>query len=161
MPVEYYLLLSGVVLLLVELAVPGFGVFGVAGMLCLTAGGYYVMGGGAVALGVMLTFYLLLCLLIVLLCVYLPKESKWNPFVLWDKQRNLDGYTGGRDFSELLGSEGMTLTPLRPAGTMLAGGRRMDVCSLGDYIDKGVVVRVVKVEGSKVFVEKLSDNFKE
>lgn len=47
MPLEYYFMLAGLVLLLIEFVVPGFGVFGVSGMVCLTVGGFYVLGGNA------------------------------------------------------------------------------------------------------------------
>ena len=39
MPLEYYFMLAGLVLLLIEFVVPGFGIFGVSGMVCLTVGG--------------------------------------------------------------------------------------------------------------------------
>ena len=45
MPLEYYFMLAGLVLLLIEFVVPGFGIFGVSGMVCLTVGGFYVLGG--------------------------------------------------------------------------------------------------------------------
>lgn len=154
MPMEYYLLVAGVVLLLVELAVPGFGIFGVAGMVCLTGGGYYLLGGGQVALAVLVTFYLLLAMVIAFLCFYLPSESKWNPFVLWNKQRNTDGYTGGKDFTALQGKTARALTTLRTAGTIIVDGERIDAVSTGDFIDKDSAVRIVRVEGSKVFVER-------
>ena len=41
MPLEYYFMLAGLVLLLIEFVVPGFGIFGVSGMVCLTVGGFY------------------------------------------------------------------------------------------------------------------------
>lgn len=34
MPLEYYFMLAGLVLLLIEFVVPGFGIFGVSGMVC-------------------------------------------------------------------------------------------------------------------------------
>ena len=92
MPIEYYLLIAGVILMSVELAVPGFGIFGIGGLLCLTGGGYYLLGGGLAALTVLLGFYILVALVIAFLCLYLPRESKWNPFVLWDKQQNSAGW---------------------------------------------------------------------
>ena len=79
MPLEYYFMLAALVLLLIEFVVPGFGVFGVSGMVCLTVGGFYVLGGNAWAALVLLAVYLFLVLVITLLCVYLPKESKYNP----------------------------------------------------------------------------------
>lgn len=153
MPLEYYLLIAGVVMLAIELAVPGFGLFGIAGIACLSWGGYYLLGGGMTALFVIVGFYLLLAAGIAVLCLYLPRESRWNPFVLWDKQANSKGYTGGKDLSALVGMEGVTLTALRPAGTALVRGQRLDVSSLGDYVPKDTPVRVVKAEGSKIFVD--------
>lgn len=157
MPMEYSLLLAGVVLLAIELVVPGFGVFGIAGMACTTIGAFFVMGGGLPAMLILLGIYLVLALAIAFLCFYLPKESKYNPFVLWTRQQNSAGYTGGEDLSPLLGKQGKALTTLRPAGTIVLDGKRLDVSSLGDYIEKGTPVTIVKVEGSKIFVEKTED----
>lgn len=153
MPIEYYLLIAGVILMSVELAGPGFGVFGIGGLICLTGGGYFLLGGGLPALTVLLGFYLVAALVLAFLCLYLPKESKWNPFVLWDRQQNSAGYTGGGDFSALLGKQGVALTKLRPAGTVLIEGRRYDVSSMGDFLPKDSKIVVTKVEGSKLFVD--------
>lgn len=154
MPMEYALLLAGLLLLAIELVVPGFGVFGIAGMACTTMGVFFIMGGGLPALVILLGIYLVLALGVAFLCVYLPKESKYNPFVLWTRQQNSEGYTGGEDLSQLVGRQGKALTTLRPAGTISVEGRRLDVSSLGDYIEKDTPVTIVRVEGSKIFVEK-------
>lgn len=157
MPMEYTFLLAGVVLLAIELVIPGFGIFGMAGMACMTIGAFFVLGGGLTALVILLGIYLLFGLVIAFLCLYLPKESKYNTFVLWTQQKNSEGYTGGRDLTALLGQKGRALTTLRPAGTILADGKRLDVSSLGDYVEKGTSVTIVKVEGSKIFVEKTEE----
>ena len=153
MPIEYYLLIAGVVLMSVELAVPVFGIFGIGGLIFLTGGGYFLLGGGLPALTVLLGFYLVAALVLAFLCLYLPRESKWNPFVLWDRQQNSAGYTGGSDFSALLGKQGVALTKLRPAGTVLIEGKRYDVSSMGDFLPKDSKIVVTKVEGSKLFVD--------
>ena len=114
MPIEYYLLIAGVILMSVELAVPGFGIFGIGGLICLSCGCYFLLGGGFPALTVLLGFYLVAALVLAFLCLYLLKESKWNPFVLWDKQQNSAGYTGGSDYSSLLGKQGLDMNTLRP-----------------------------------------------
>lgn len=105
------------------------------------------------ALLMILGLYLLLAIILAVLFLYLPRESKWNPFVLWDKQRNSEGYTGSRNLEQLLGKTGRTLTVLRPAGTVIVDGQRLDVVSLGEYIPKSAKVQIVKVEGSKIFVD--------
>ena len=48
----------------------------------------------------------------------------------------------------------MALTVLRPAGTAVFGERRLDVVSSGDLIPKDARVRVVRVEGGRIVVER-------
>ena len=49
------------------------------------------------------------------------------------------------------------MTTLRPAGTILVDGKRLDVSSQGDYIEKSASVIIVRVEGSKIFVEQTKE----
>lgn len=150
---EHYLLIGGVVLMLGEMMVPGFGVLGIGGMICLTAGAFFALGGGYTALAVLAAVYLLLAAVIIACCFCFPKEDKRNPLVLWDKQRNSEGYVGVSDLTSLVGERGIALTNMRPAGTISIQGKRYDGASLGDYIARGSFVTVVKVEGNKIFVD--------
>ena len=68
--------------------------------------------------------------------------------------RSSEGYTGAADYSGYLGKKGKVIAPLRPAGTALIDGERVDVVSFGDYIDKDSEIEVVKIEGSKLLVKK-------
>ena len=148
MAMEYYVLTVGVILLLIELLIPGFGIFGIAGTLCLSWSGYYLLGGGVTAILAIIGFYLLLALGIAFL--------SRNTFAFWDKNNDGQSY-GGSDLSSLVGQEGVTLTTLRPAGAVLVKDKRLDVSSLGDYIPKDVTVRIVKTEGSKIFVDTIRE----
>lgn len=56
--------------------------------------------------------------------------------------------------TDLAGKEGVSLTNLRPSGTARVDGKRIDVVTRGDYIEKGETVEVLKVEGSRVVVGK-------
>ena len=118
MSLDTVLLVAGVVLIGLEIVVPG-GILGAIGLLSLTAGFFFFLGGG------------------------------------WDaKQKNSEGYTGAADYSGYLGKKGKVIAPLRPAGTALIDGERVDVVSFGDYIDKDSEIEVVKIEGSKLLVKK-------
>ncbi|MBL9126358.1 MAG: hypothetical protein JNL97_01865, partial [Verrucomicrobiales bacterium] len=57
---------------------------------------------------------------------------------------------------ELLNQSGSALTHLRPSGTALIGGRRVDVITEGSMVERGSPVRVVAVEGMRVVVRALS-----
>lgn len=57
------------------------------------------------------------------------------------------------DFSDLLHQTGRTTTPLRPSGKARFGDRIVQVVSDGSMIDKGAEVTVVEVQGAKIVVE--------
>jgi membrane-bound serine protease (ClpP class) len=50
---------------------------------------------------------------------------------------------------------------LRPAGTAEFGSERLDVVTSGDLVPKGARIRVVRVEGGRVVVERVEDGPKE
>ena len=52
--------------------------------------------------------------------------------------------------------EGLTVTPLRPAGTVVINEERLDVVSEGAFIDIHSPVKVVKIEGSRVVVREIN-----
>jgi membrane-bound ClpP family serine protease len=59
-----------------------------------------------------------------------------------------------------IGMDGVTVSLLRPAGIALINGKRLDVVSKGEYINKGKPVSVVAVTGNQVVVrlKEISDN---
>jgi membrane-bound serine protease (ClpP class) len=54
----------------------------------------------------------------------------------------------------LVGQVGQAITPLRPAGTILIDGRRVDVVAESELIEAGSTVTVVHEEGMRVVVRK-------
>ena len=55
-------------------------------------------------------------------------------------------------FVGLNGRDGQALTQLRPSGTALIDGRRVDVVTEGGIVERGSSIRVVHVEGNRVVV---------
>jgi len=56
----------------------------------------------------------------------------------------------------LLDQTGTALSALRPAGTAVINGKRVDVVTEGQMIDPGTPVRVVAVEGMRVVVRQFN-----
>jgi membrane-bound serine protease (ClpP class) len=54
----------------------------------------------------------------------------------------------------LVGRAGVAETPLRPTGKAVVDGRRLDVVSEGDFIERGSAVEVVEVAGTRVVVKR-------
>ena len=149
------LAVAGFLLLGIEAVIPGFGVFGVAGILCLTASAFFLMGAAVIA-----AVYAVVLLVIAFLAWYLPRDSKYNPFVLWDRQKSSGSNTLSREVKEYTGRTGKALTPLRPAGIAEVDGRRIDVQTQGEFIEPGTTVVVLRTEGSKVLVGAVPDKAK-
>ncbi|MFN0066991.1 MAG: NfeD family protein, partial [Limisphaerales bacterium] len=53
---------------------------------------------------------------------------------------------------ELLHQTGTAFTQLRPSGTALINGQRVDVVTEGSLIEKGAPIKVVAIEGMRVVV---------
>jgi membrane-bound serine protease (ClpP class) len=58
--------------------------------------------------------------------------------------------------SFLVGKRGKALSLLRPAGIAIIEGKRYDVVSEGEFIQKDEEVEVTEVIGSKIIVKRLS-----
>lgn len=71
-------------------------------------------------------------------------------------QKNLVSGEGEKDqpVASLIGRTGQALTTLRPAGTALVDGRRVDVVAESELIDAGTDILVVHQEGMRVVVRK-------
>jgi membrane-bound serine protease (ClpP class) len=75
--------------------------------------------------------------------------------VLDDAQDPDAGWTSPGESPELLGRDGIVHSALRPAGTVLIDGDRINAVSSGVFIEKDRPVLVVEVEGHRVVVEEI------
>jgi len=147
------LLVAGAVLLLLETILPGM-IAGVLGLLCLVAGviqSYVVFGpqtGSYVLIGV-----------VVVLILGTGVWLKFFPESRAAKVFTSQGTSGDirTERPELLNQSGTALTPLRPSGTALINGHRVDVVTEGAMIDRHTSIKVVAVEGMRVVVRALSE----
>ncbi|MEW6064073.1 MAG: NfeD family protein [Bacillota bacterium] len=144
----------GIIALILELFfVPGFGVAGVLGVILL--------GWGILLVSVdifhatqALTLALVITLVALVGGVWLAtKVNFWRKVTLPHRQKREEGYLAPRqELEKLLGLQGVAATPLRPAGTALIDGKRVDVVTEGEFIMPGTPVLVVMVEGTRVIV---------
>ena len=80
----------------------------------------------------------------------------WKHIVLRIEMESDKGYRSStkEDYSEYLEQTGVALTALRPAGTAMIDGKRLDVVSIDDFIEVDMLIQVVGVNGAKITVEK-------
>ncbi|MBN2373286.1 nodulation protein NfeD [bacterium] len=58
------------------------------------------------------------------------------------------------------GMEGFAYTNLRPAGKGIFGRERLNVVTEGDFLEKGTPIRIIRVEGSNIIVQKIKSQEK-
>lgn len=147
------LFIAGFILLGIEMVVPGFSVPGVTGIICLAAGVFLV--ADSIEEGIIITI-IVLALLGIMFAVLLSLLSKGklkSPIILKEEQKTEEGYISSNDLEYLLGKEGVAVTDLRPSGMGDFDGITFDVISEGTYIDKGTLLIINKVKGSKLIVK--------
>lgn len=152
------LLIIGVVFLFVELFVPGFGFFGVSGIISLIAGIIVrIVGGLNFTQSLMLILMVLAFLgLMIVLMVQSVKHGFLGKSGLFERRSTLDkNYNiADKQTRKLVGKSGKTITNLNLAGKAKIRGKIYDVVSQNSYIEKGSNIKVVKVEGNSIVVRK-------
>ncbi len=141
----------GLMLVIAEVLIPGFGIFGILGVIALFISTLIIAFEYGTAAFIVTVAVLIV---LVLLFIRLVKTTNiYKKFVLTDKME-------AKDFDEstisgLLDKEGVTLTPLKPYGKAEFGGKVIDVFSKGEYVEKNRTVRVIQISGKNVVVKEV------
>jgi membrane-bound ClpP family serine protease len=156
---DLYLFGFGIILLILELLITSFGILGVIGALCLFTSVVMASPNPGQAVVSLIVALVAAIIIIVLAFKYFGNRGTWNRFILRDRLTTEEGYVSNPEQSHLLGLKGTAITPLRPAGTALINGKRIDVVTQGEFIASGQAIEVTWIEGVRVVVrEPLSNN---
>jgi membrane-bound serine protease (ClpP class) len=164
---DIILFVAGIILLALEIfVIPGFGITGISGIilifvslfLALTPSGPFFNYQNISIAIVQLTGALVGALILVfLLAKFLPKTNAFSKLILANEEKADQGFVSYPSEKELLGSEGVALTTLRPAGSAEFNGKRVDVVADWEYIERGKKIKVLRVEGIKVVVKEVKE----
>ena len=152
MTIAILLLGLGLLLIIGELLFPTLGALGVAAAACIL-GAIAVAFGESQSLGI--SFLVATAIgvpLSIFAGVRLLPRSPFGRTLVSPGYSFTDGAAVDRRDADLLGKEGVTENLLRPTGTALLDGRRVDVLTRGEPIEAGSRVRVVEIEGNRVVV---------
>jgi len=147
------LILFGLLLIIAEIIfVPGTTLVGILGFIFLLFGvglsfsyfgsetGWTTVGITAVASGLIL--------------YYSFKANIWGRFSL--KSAIKSKVNEGEVDSLTVGTEGLTVSALRPVGKATLGEKMYEVKTLGEYLDSGSRVRVIKIIMNQIIVEPIN-----
>ena len=151
---EILLFVLGLLLLAFEIMIPGFGVAGISGILAISA---------AIVLSMKDIYFAIFSLAIALviaiaLGVALFKRGIDSELInrlrLFTESSSEKGYVGVKSEEVKNGDVLITKTALRPTGYAIFHDEKVEVISDVGFIGKNEEVRVVRISGARVFVEK-------
>ena len=147
------LLLVGFILVGIEMTIPGFGLPGVSGIVCLVVG--IILTAKNVSIGIVMAIVVIVILgimLAVIMTILSSKKMK-SPIVLREDVKGEQGFLNSSDLEYLIGREGNATTDLRPAGKGNFDGIEFDILSSGNFIKKGKHIIISRVKDNKLIVE--------
>ena len=148
--------LFGILMFIVEMFTPGFGVAGGLGIASFAAiiVMQFLANSLTAALIVTAVLVLLLAIIIVLFIRSFQKGAISRSKLINTTAVEGDSSPGIKEKSmSLVGKTGTAVTALRPAGIAEIDGVRMNVSTYGNFIEPGKEVVVEAVEGLNVFVK--------
>jgi membrane-bound serine protease (ClpP class) len=166
--IDLVLVLTGITLLFLEaFIIPGFGIAGIAGMICLMLGTYLSLVNFTfpqytwdferlddvgqsliVFLGSMTVFLIGTWKL-------LPKTPFYREMIMSGTQPIDEGYTvqSAETVQAAIGLRGVASTMLRPAGKGRFNNQTYDIVTRGDFVDEGTPVVIAQADGNRYVVE--------
>jgi membrane-bound serine protease (ClpP class) len=161
---ELLLFVVGLILLLVEIAfIPGFGLVGLAGILCMVASllltrlpsaQWWQIEDISGIVGQMAISMIVAIVASVAMLKALPRFAVFNRLVLGSRTPASEGYVSAptEQDSDLIGREGVALSELRPVGVGLFDGKRIDIIAEGEFIEAQSAVKIVEARGNRTVV---------
>ena len=148
--VSILLILAGIGLLILEMFLPGFGLPGISGAVLTIVG--VVLFSDTILEGLIVSL-IVLTVLGVAFSIAIHSAARGR---LAKSKLVLDTVATEPDKENLLsyyeGREGVTVTRLNPVGSAEFEGARLSVLSDSGFIESGVAVKAVRVEGKRIYV---------
>ena len=156
------LFVLGIIFCAIEMFVPGFGFFGISGVVMIVVGIIVRMicGGDLFMLLYMILGALVLFVLafwVISRAITKGRLSKTALFHV-DSAVPTGNTEGTRDFAYLVGASGVAITPLRPIGRAKFGNETIDVIARDGFIAADAKLTVLETEGSRVVVIEIKED---
>ena len=152
------LLIVGLVMMIVEIFVPGFGFFGITGSLSLVAGVIT-----RICFGLNINQSLLMVLIVLgffvvvsMVMIYGAQFGILGKTGLFERRTTLDkDYNkADREKRKLVGKNGKTISKLDLGGQAKIRGKIYDVVSISSYIEPNTNIKVVEIKDNTIMVRK-------
>jgi len=133
---------------------PGFGVAGILGILLVAASVVLALVGNLPTMtdfmqaGAILGASIIISAAVFIAWLrHLPNSTRFTGLFLKSATHASEGFISAPVRGDLIGKSGTALTDLRPSGTAVVDGERVDVVTEGDFVKAGATVKVMSSEG--------------
>jgi membrane-bound serine protease (ClpP class) len=155
------LLILGLIMLIVEIFVSGFGFFGISGIVSLVLGVIVRICFG-LNLSQSLTLILLILGFLVLVVMFMVWSSQYGFLSrtgLFERKSTLpnDYNHADQELKHLVGKNGKTISKLDLGGKAKICGKIYDVVSISSYLEPKTSVKVVEIKDNTIMVRKWFD----
>lgn len=152
------LLVVGLVMMIVEIFVSGFGFFGITGIISLIAGVVVRICFG-LNLSQSLTLILLVLgflAIVIMIMVWGAQYGILGKSGLFERRTTLDkDYNrADRELRKLVGKNGKTISKLDLGGKAKIKGKIYDVVSISSYMEPNTNIKVVEIKDNTIMVRK-------
>ena len=166
---EILIFFVGAVLLILEIAViPGFGVFGLAGLTLMVASLILVAlnnnafdftfvpeGDIYITSGTVLFAFTAGIVLVFVEGNQFMKSAVFNKISLQETFAASDGFTSNFNTESLIGKKGTSYSVLRPSGKVMIDGTIYDAYSRGEFIEEKKTIEVIEQVGGSLKVKEI------
>lgn len=144
----------GLVVIVVEIFVPSLGILAVTSAGILFYSLYLVFTTISFTAGMMFLGVDIFLIPVILILGF--KALGASPLSLHKKLSRQEGVSSqAPDLISWKGKCGKAITDLRPSGTVMIEGKRLDAVTDGEYVDAGTPIVVTLVSGNRIVVDKI------
>jgi membrane-bound serine protease (ClpP class) len=149
----------GLVLGIIEVIVPGFGIFGIMGLIMTVVGITFriITGASLTQAIILLTLFIIFVLILFAIFTYSARFGFLSRLGISENKSTIsaDYASDKKNYAHLLGKQGVTQTVCKPVGKVSINDITYQVFSNGPYLPKGTYVKVIEVDGGTIIVKKI------
>ncbi|MBR4124283.1 MAG: hypothetical protein IKR12_01790 [Clostridia bacterium] len=147
----------GLILLAIECFIPGFGVFGILGIIVSTLSLAFliILGGTWRQFLFVIGMVIVIATIVILIAIRSARFGALSksPLVQTETALPEDFSSNEKNYSYLIGKIGVTETVCKPIGKVNIEGQTYSAITNGEYIDKEKEIYVSEVDGTSIIVK--------
>lgn len=152
------LIIVGIIAIILEVFVPDYGILAIIGVSLMISAIIFSFIKFDFPTGLIFLLIVLVLFPVIFIIAFnlFPRSYFGKKLILNMEEKASSGFTVDLSLKEItIGTTGIAVTPCRPSGIGLFNNKKLDVLTVGEYIDKGEKIVITKIEGTKIIVKKL------